>query len=75
MPNNPPPSLPVIPEAHIVGICKFGKKEQCCRYFAANASGYVCAKKVPDVRVVIDQRFAAGTLSARGDNCSGLNPP
>lgn len=66
--------LPSIPQPHLIGYCKPGKKESTCRYLGANQSGHVCLKKVPDMRLIIEERFAAGTLNAKGDNCQGLDP-
>lgn len=58
---------------HVRAICRPGTRA-CCAYLAAyNLPDYFCGKTMPDLRAAIKGRLAAGTMNARGDNCSG--PP
>jgi hypothetical protein len=52
--------------------CKPGKAE-CCRYLCADGDGWVCAK-LTSIGSIIDERVAAGTMNATGDNCEGIDP-
>lgn len=51
-------------------VCKIGHGAQCCRYLTMSARGWCCEKNT-DLAAVIDARVAAGTFTARGDNCDG----
>jgi|GEM_PF-2311040 len=62
---------PIEPQ-HVTDVCRIGKGSACCRYLVMRER-FACAKDDPSLRVTIDARFAAGTLNAQGDNCSG--PP
>lgn len=62
-------------------ICRIGQGAACCRYVTATidlkavergGAAVCCAKHDPGLRVQIDQRVAAATMVARGDNCEGL---
>lgn len=50
--------------------CKVGQRAACCRYIVAGAGGITCAK-LTGLRKTIDDRVAAGTFTAQGDNCEG----
>lgn len=57
---------------HVNAICQPGRKAACCRYLASDGNGWACVK-FHDAGRVIEARVAAGSMVARGDNCSG--PP
>jgi hypothetical protein len=52
--------------------CLMGEGSLCCRYLVAPPSGLSCAKLDADVSAIINARYAAGTMAARGDNCPGF---
>lgn len=55
-------------------VCKIGQGDNCCSYIACLPPfEFVCAKQMPDIFLAIERRRAEGTMSAKGDNCSG--PP
>ncbi|TSC81683.1 MAG: hypothetical protein G01um101419_774 [Parcubacteria group bacterium Gr01-1014_19] len=53
-------------------VCGLGNKEKTCSFLMMSADGFECAKKTA-IEAVINQRRDAGTMNAKGDNCSG--PP
>lgn len=53
------------------GTCKIGQGEVCCRYLALGSNGFECGKLDAVLRETIDQRYQAGTMHAKGDNCGG----
>lgn len=55
---------------HVRDICLIGQGEKCCRYLAMSPHGWSCEKLTP-ARFVLDDRVAAGSMYARGDNCDG----
>ena len=60
-----------IPLAHLENTCKPGKGQATCRYICQGPKGMVCAKHTP-MRPHLDKYAAGGTLTARGDNCTGM---
>lgn len=63
--------LPPLTMEAVDTVCKIGKGAACCRYLVAGSEGFECAKFEQSVRLVLDNRAAAGTITARGDNCEG----
>lgn len=64
---------PKIPEGYPIDVCLMGRGPATCAYFSFGLEGALCAKGMPDVRANIEARLADGSMTARGDNCSG--PP
>lgn len=58
----------------LIKVCKLGQLHDCCRYLLLDMTGMHCAKFVPSIRALLDQRVAQQTMTARGDNCPGLPP-
>ncbi len=61
-----------IPNGHELSVCRVGEGDATCA-FLTFGSGWLCAKAMPGVMATILGRLDAGTLNAKGDNCSG--PP
>ena len=57
---------------HLRNTCKIGQAEKCCRYLTVGAEGFECAK-LTSLKPTIDARVEAGTFTAKGDNCLGVN--
>lgn len=55
-------------------VCAIGKGAACCRYLTMSPKGWECAKH-SELATMLDDRVAAGTINARGDNCEGVKPP
>jgi hypothetical protein len=55
-------------------LCRIGEGAACCRYLGADAAGLECLKH-SSLREIIDERVAAGTFVAQGDNCPGKPAP
>ena len=53
-------------------VCGLGNGEKTCAFLLLGAGGMECAKR-SGVEKVIRSRLSAGTMVAKGDNCSG--PP
>lgn len=62
----------VIPQGRLESVCKVGQGAATCRYVTGQALGICCVKKVQSLKDHLDQRAATGSITARGDNCSGL---
>ena len=54
-------------------LCLIGQQERCCRYLTPDRKGFQCAKHT-GLGVLLDDRVAKGTITARGDNCEGKLP-
>jgi hypothetical protein len=61
-------------DEHVKTVCRPGCGNATCRYLTMGAEGWGCAKLDGRLRFHIDNRVAAGTMGARGDNCEGLAP-
>jgi len=61
-----------IPKAHLNSVCQFKKGEKTCRYICLTSSGYFCVKK-SKMKSMLDERVKKNQMSAKGDNCEGLN--
>ncbi len=59
-------------DAKVEKVCGLGKGSKTCSFLVMGADGFECAKKTA-IETVIRQRLEAGTMNAKGDNCSG--PP
>lgn len=61
----------MIPDEHLVNVCKYRQGQSTCRYifYLLSAHGFICGKNIPSVKDKID---SAGEMSAKGDNCMGL---
>lgn len=66
--------MSTIPDAVVSTTCKFGQGQKTCRYLLLSGLGFNCAKMNPDMKSMLDNRVAAGSMHAHGDNCSGWNP-
>ncbi|MFA5107318.1 MAG: hypothetical protein WC497_03250 [Patescibacteria group bacterium] len=55
---------------HIEKTCQPGQGETTCGFLSMGPGGFQCAKGTA-LEGVIKQRLAAGTISAKGDNCEG----
>lgn len=64
--------LPNLTDEHVNGVCRPGT-EEACRYLTAGSKGWSCEKHTP-LGDTIDERVAAGTFRAKGDNCEGRGP-
>ena len=53
-------------------VCLIGQGEKCCRYLTMAPTGWSC-EKLSDAGRLLDIRAAAGQMTARGDNCVGLD--
>ncbi len=59
-----------LPEGHLGTVCKSGQGAATCCFIIFGDAGYQCAKDSCYEKNIRD-RLAAGTMEARGDNCSG----
>ena len=61
----------IIPNDHLVKICKY-KQPDCCRYifFSIGLGEFCCLKKLPDKKEGIDKIVA--DMKYSNDNCEGL---
>jgi hypothetical protein len=57
-------------DEYVKSTCKPGSPE-CCRFLGMNARGWLCLKLTEEANR-INQRVAAGTFNATGDNCPGV---
>ena len=55
---------------HLREVCRIGQGASCCRYLMMGAQGWECAKG-GSLQVTLDERVAASSMTARGDNCAG----
>ncbi len=61
-----------LPKDYLENVCRFGKGSLTCSFLAMGSEGLSCLKGHP-LESIIRQRREAGTIRAKGDNCSG--PP
>jgi len=66
-----PDPVSVTPE-HAETVCKSGKGEIACSFLGLGEGGFSCLKK-SSFESAIQERRRAGSIGAKGDNCSG--PP
>jgi len=59
-------------EKYAIETCKLGQKAKCCSYLACGPEGFGCLKG-GSLKKVIDQRRAAKSMRAMGDNCKGYS--
>lgn len=57
---------------HVETVCQPGRPACCC-YLIMGPDGFECAKHT-SFKVLLDNRVAAGTMRAVGDNCKGMVP-
>lgn len=62
----------MLTKEHLADVCKLGKGAATCSFLTMGGGGFECAKGTA-FEAAIRQRWAAGTMGAKGDNCSG--PP
>lgn len=62
----------VVPTDKIGLLCKPGQGVTTCSFLLAGRDGFMCSKGT-GFQAEIDKRRAAGTMGAKGNNCSG--PP
>jgi hypothetical protein len=55
----------------VKATCKPGQQAATCRYLGCGADGWVCMK-LTDLAPLLDSRAAEGSMSARADNCPGV---
>ena len=60
-------------KAFVMATCAPSSGPATCSFLLMGADGWHCAKEEAGLRAQIEQRRAAGTMKAKGDNCSG--PP
>lgn len=53
-------------------VCKIGMGHECCRYLTIGPAGWSC-EKLSILAPHLDRRVAAKEMTARGDNCPGLD--
>ncbi len=53
-------------------VCKYRQADLCCSFLTMAPDGFECGKGTPS-EAIIRSRREAGTMKAKGDNCSG--PP
>jgi len=60
----------IIPDEHLVNVCKY-RQEECCKYiiFMSKVGQFCCAKNVHDLKIVIESQQ---DMKAVGDNCEGI---
>jgi hypothetical protein len=51
-------------------VCKIGHGHECCRYLTMSPRGWSCEKH-SELKKHFDYRAFLGTMTARGDNCTG----
>ena len=61
----------MIPDDYVKETCKIGQGEETCAFLMMGAEGFECAKDNEPVRMIVQIRLDAGTMSAQGDNCDG----
>ncbi len=52
-------------------VCKIGQGAECCRYLTMGANGWSC-EKLSEMGITLDAKALAGSMTARADNCPGL---
>lgn len=57
--------------AYLNAVCRVGQGADCCRYLIGDSAGLHCAKHVPELASLLDERVRLETIYARGDNCPG----
>ena len=57
---------------HLQSVCKIGQGKTCCRYLVTGINGFQCAK-LTSLRLTLDARVEADTMTAQGDNCDGYH--
>ncbi len=62
--------LAVLTDDHVRETCRPGAGAETCRYLTMSAVGWSCEKH-SSLADTLDDRVAAGTMVARGDNCEG----
>lgn len=58
-------------DAHRNEVCAIGQGHDCCRYLTMGPSGWGCEKH-SGLKALLDRRVAAAEMTARGDNCGGI---
>lgn len=53
-------------------VCLIGKRALCCRFLVGLPSGFACAKLDFELSMAINERYAEGSMTAKGDNCPGF---
>jgi len=61
----------IVPIDHVKKFCKLGTIF-CCRYLVGRKDSFECAKGLPEIKILLDQRVKNGTIRAVGDNCDGI---
>jgi hypothetical protein len=62
----------MLTEHHIREVCQVGAGKHCCSFLVCGPGGFECSKRTP-IELLIRLRRSAGTMVAKGENCSG--PP
>src|SRR5207237_8250984 len=66
--------IAIVDESRARDVCLVGGGERSCRWLGRGPVGYMCLKHDPSLNGIIRQRFEAGEMGAKGDNCDGLWP-
>lgn len=59
-------------DAYRSETCRIGQGHACCRYLTIGAAGWGC-EKITSLKRLLDIKVAAGEMTARGDNCDGVD--
>lgn len=62
----------IIPNAHLISVCKKGCGKNTCRYICSTPKGFICAKNTI-AKNICDEQVKIGNFKAKGDNCDGFN--
>jgi hypothetical protein len=66
-------AMPVLDDVYVKDVCKIGQGHECCRYLLMSPRrGWQCGKTIDRARRYFDQRVADQLMTARGDNCPGI---
>lgn len=63
----------MLPERQVLNVCRLGGGEATCAFLGIGSDGALCIKTEPNIAAEIRSRLAEGSMTAKGDNCSG--PP
>jgi len=58
-------------DAYVRSVCRPGEGKATCRYLTMAPTGWSCAKHT-SMADYLDERVAANTINAQGDNCDGM---
>ena len=61
----------IVPEKHLLDVCKYRQKEKCCKYviWSIEHNDFCCVKLNEKAKNKIDQ---TENMIAKSDNCPGI---